>query len=324
MPPNKIPVIVLTGFLGSGKTTLLNRFIADGPKTAVIINEFGSTPVDQQLIEQQGMSLTTLAGGCLCCQIKGTLAPTLRNLWMAWNQTETRPFARMIIETSGVASPEPILDTLLRDRWLSSRYQLLQVITTLAIPSAIDQLTQFAEARAQVAWADTLLLTHADLADERQTNSLVATLQKLTPTTPQHSIITVLYDTADIADSSRTFRKLPLTQVPIVHGFASISVHLQTPLAWSQLQGNLQKLLQLHAPDLLRIKGVVYFDTQPEAWVIQATGDRLYPPTLLPSRSTDDQRGRLVFITRADVNKLADDVQHAFGNDIDKNAMRMH
>ena len=81
-----IPVIILTGFLGSGKTTLLNRLLAKGPRTAVIINEFGNTPVDQRLIETQGMPLMTLVGGCLCCQIKGTLAPTLRNLWMAWDQ----------------------------------------------------------------------------------------------------------------------------------------------------------------------------------------------------------------------------------------------
>ena len=122
----KIPVIVITGFLGSGKTTLLNRVLADGVKTAVVINEFGATPIDQDLLQIQDIPMTVLSGGCLCCQIKGALAPTLKNLWMAWNKAETKPFERIIIETSGVASPEPILDTLLRESWLSKRYHLNQ------------------------------------------------------------------------------------------------------------------------------------------------------------------------------------------------------
>jgi G3E family GTPase len=150
--PSKIPVIVLTGFLGSGKTTLLNRLLTDGIKTAVIINEFGSTPVDQDLLQDQAISMTVLSGGCLCCQIKGALAPTLKNLWMAWNGAAEKSFDRLIIETSGIASPEPILDTLLREPWIAKRYALRQVVATLAIPSARDQLDRHAEARAQVVW----------------------------------------------------------------------------------------------------------------------------------------------------------------------------
>lgn len=110
---DKIPVIVITGFLGSGKTTLLNRLLADGVKTAVVINEFGATPIDQDLLLNQDIPMIVLSGGCLCCQIKGALAPTLKSLWMAWNKAEANPFGRVIIETSGVASPEPILDRLL-------------------------------------------------------------------------------------------------------------------------------------------------------------------------------------------------------------------
>jgi len=111
----KIPVIVITGFLGSGKTTLLNRLLADGVKTAVVINEFGTTAIDQELLQNQDIPMTVLSGGCLCCQVKGALSPTLKNLWMAWQNTKIKPFERIIIETSGVASPEPILDTLLRE-----------------------------------------------------------------------------------------------------------------------------------------------------------------------------------------------------------------
>ena len=186
-PPAKIPVLLLTGFLGSGKTTLLNRLLADGIKTAVVINEFGSTPVDQDLLQSQDIPMTVLSGGCLCCQIKGALAPTLKNLWMTWNGAIDQPFERIIIETSGIASPEPILDTLLREPWLSKRYRLQQVVTILAIPAAPEQLQRFAEVRAQLVWADILLLSQSDLANTEQLETLQQQLQRLAPATPKLS-----------------------------------------------------------------------------------------------------------------------------------------
>ncbi|MCK9607628.1 MAG: GTP-binding protein [Methylomonas sp.] len=324
MKATKIPVIVITGFLGSGKTTLLNRLLADNPNTAVIINEFGNTPVDQDLIEQQGLPLTTLAGGCMCCQIKGTLAPTLRNLWMAWEQAAQKPFQRMIIETSGIASPEPILDTLLRDKWLSGRYHLLQVITTLAIPSAIEQLNRFAEAKAQVAWADTLLLTHADLADEDQKAALEAQLAALAPTTPRFETVTARLSAAQIPDHVPAMRRLPNQATPIIHGFSSLSLHLQTRISWPQLETILQNLVSEQAADLVRIKGVVLLLNEPQPMVIQAAGQRLYPPAALSGRATDDLRSRLIFITRANQQSLAEQILQAFGAIIDKSALRLH
>lgn len=321
MTPPKIPVIVITGFLGSGKTTLLNRLLADKPNTAVIINEFGNIPVDPSLLEQQGLPLTTLAGGCLCCQIKGALAPTLRNLWMAWQQSSQPPFARMTIETSGIASPEPILDTLLRDKWLSSRYHLAEIVTTLAIPSAIEQLNRFAEAKAQVAWADTLLLTHADLADAEQKSALTAFLNGLAPATPRFESL------AAYRNASRkppALRRLPRQDDRPQHGFSSLSLHLQTRLNWQQLQHLLQGILSNPALELVRIKGVVLLLNEPGPMVIQAAGQRLYPPTPLAGRATDDIRSRLVFISSGNPALLAEQLLLAFGDSIDKNDLRLH
>jgi len=323
--PTQLPVIVLTGFLGSGKTTLLNRLLATGPSTAVIVNEFGSIPVDQQLIERQGIPLTILAGGCLCCQIKGTLAPTLRNLWMAWKQAEIKPFQRMIIEASGIASPEPILDTLCRDRWLASRYRLEKIIATLAIPSAIAQLDSFAEARAQVAWADALLLTHADLADADRQAALATYLQAIAPATPKHLASHGQCDPqALLAGASPTLRRLPDGKPLPEHGFRNISLHLEQPLPWPRLQAILQDLLNRHPTDLLRIKGVVYLTEQSEPMVIQAAANRLYPPSALPARASDDLRGRLVFIAGSGIETLAEDLAKAFGPDLGRNAIRLH
>jgi G3E family GTPase len=323
--PHAIPVILITGFLGSGKTTLLNRFLADGVKTAVVINEFGEIPVDQDLLANQNLPLTVLSGGCLCCKIIGALAPTLKNLWMAWDQAETKPFARMIIETSGVASPEPILDTLLRERWLASRYRLETVITTLAIPSALAQLDRFAEARAQVAWADSLLLTHADLATADQLTALDQGLQILAPATPRYTATSAECQSEPlIAKANPRLRRLPSGNQPATHGFASVSLHLDQAMPWPQLQAILQQLLVRHPTDLLRIKGVIYPPEQSEALAIQTAGNRLYPPVPLTNRSNDDRRGRLIFITLGDSEKLAEDLKQLFDGFITANAIRQH
>jgi G3E family GTPase len=321
----KIPVIVLTGFLGSGKTTLLNRLIASGPKTAVIINEFGSTPVDQDLLKTQRMPMTVLSGGCLCCQIKGALAPTLKNLWMSWSNATEKPFHRIIIETSGVASPEPILDTLLRERWISSRYHLQQIITTLAIPSALEQLHRFAEARAQIAWADVLLLTHADLVAQAQISELHQQLHLFAPATPTHEVTT---DACGLQSfmcfTGLAFRRLPEAGVQLEHTFRIVSVYLQQPQAWLELQAVLVALLEKHADTLLRIKGVVFVQDQVEALAVHAAAGRLYPPVCLPERPEMDQRSRLVFIGLFDIDPFVADLARSLGIKAAQNVISVH
>ncbi|ANE54694.1 GTP-binding protein [Methylomonas sp. DH-1] len=317
----QIPVILLTGFLGSGKTTLLNRLLADGVKTAVIINEFGAEPVDQDLLQRQDTPLTVLSGGCLCCQVKGALAPTLKNLRMAWDAAPDKPFERVVIETSGVASPEPILDTLLRERWLAGRYRLQAVLTTLAIPAALDQLDRFPEAAAQVAWADRLLLTHADLADAGQQTALAGRLQQLAPATPSDLLRPDAATPSDLCSgNARSFRLLPANAKP-THEFRSLSLRLTQAPVWTQLEAALLALLAGH-PELLRIKGVIYLAGRTEPVAIQAAGQRLYPPAALPPRHEGDLYGRLVFIVSSTTDALAADLATAFGSGADIRALR--
>ena len=325
MSPTKIPVIVLTGFLGSGKTTLLNKLLADGPKTAVIINEFGSQPVDQDLLDDQTMPLTVLSGGCLCCQIKGALAPTLKNLWMTWNSAEDKPFERVIIETSGVASPEPILDTLLREPWLCKRYRLEAVITTLAQPSAMAQLQQHAEALAQVVWADSLLLTHADLVNPEQQAQLRRYLQAVAPATPSLSVNLAIFEVGYLQGLALpAFRRLPEAVNLPEHGFRSVSLYWQTAPNWLDLQAVLQGLLCKYAPSLVRIKGVIYEADGQQALVIQAAGGRLYPPRPLAPSANQDGRSRLVLITMLDPQALADELLSNLGFGLAQNGLRLH
>lgn len=317
----KIPVIVITGFLGSGKTTLLNRLLADGVKTAVVINEFGATPIDQDLILSQDIPMTVLSGGCLCCQIKGALAPTLKNLWMAWHNAETKPFERLIIKTSGVASPEPILDTLLRESWLCKRYRLQQIVATLAIPSAIDQLQRHAEARAQMAWADLLLLTHADLADARQRAELIDYLQHQAPATPTLTARLDQFDAAALqGHACPAFRRMPTGKPVPEHGFRNVSLYLEHLPDWPRLQ----TLLANHADDLVRIKGLIYLSDCAAPLAVHGVAGQLHPLVPLPERQNQDRRSRLVLITVSNPEHLANELLIYLGAEPNQSSIRLH
>ncbi len=305
MESQKIPIIVITGFLGSGKTTLLNQLISSQPKSAVIINEFGSTPIDQDLLQQNSIPLTVLAGGCLCCQIKGTLTPTLKNLWMRWNSCHEKPFDRIIIETSGVASPEPILDTLLRERWLAKHYQLQQVITTVAIPSVLEQLKRFGEVNAQIAWADLLLLTHVDTASPQQIKAVEQQLAKLAPAIEKIKVTTTQFTCHSLLDRKTSHLKASSkpTSLPITQ-FHSASVYIDQPPTWPQLQAILQTLLDCYQDKILRIKGVIYPADQSPAFAIHATNKTLYMPSTLITNPSDQRHSKLVFIGTSELDNL--------------------
>lgn len=310
----RIPVIVISGFLGSGKTTLLNRLLQHAPKSAVIINEFGSTPIDQQLLREHNVPMSVLAGGCLCCQVRGSLTPVLKNLRMAWEAKADKSFDRVIIETSGVANPEPVLDTLLRERWLSARYYLQGVITTVSAVSGADRLERYAEAQAQLGWADTVALTHGDLASTAQLAATSAWLDKLAPSAVRLNVVQGEVAPDLILGLSKKIRPLGQMHNDIEHRFNSISLQLDDPIAWPRLQIALESLLNKHPQQLVRLKGVVFTPEHPEPLLIQGVSNKLYQPVRLPVRSTDDGKGRLVFITSGDVTSLAEDLMAILRN----------
>lgn len=316
-----LPVIVITGFLGSGKTSVLNRLLADGIQTAVVINEFGSCPIDQDLLKQQAFEMTVLSGGCLCCQVKGALTPTLKNLRMAWEQASEKPFWRLLIETSGIASPEPILDCLLRDRWLAKRYRLEQIITTLAAPAAAIQLQQFAEARRQLIWADQLLITQSDLSTPVQRDALYQQLTELAPATPRQEVDGRQADWSVIGLAPPRLRALVNAVAQAEHQFHSISLYLESTPDWSVLQPLLQQWLT-DFPALLRIKGVIYPVDSAEALVVQASAGRLQPPVVLLPEAVSDRRSRLVLIMAADRSALVARLQYQLQAYLPSNGIR--
>ena len=176
-----LPITLLTGFLGSGKTTVLNHLVRTLPRTAILMNEFGEVALDHQLLQKMEGPMALLSGGCVCCTISGSLSPTLKNLWMARQKGDIPPFERVIIETTGIADPVPVLDNLLHDNWVRARFRLDGVVTTVDALFGMEQLDAHFEAAKQVAVADRLLLTKTDLATPEAVAALRARLAALNP-----------------------------------------------------------------------------------------------------------------------------------------------
>jgi len=311
----RIPVYIITGFLGSGKTTLLNRLLNYAPKSAVIINEFGATPIDQQLLREHKAPLSTLVGGCLCCQVRGSLTPLLKNLRMAWDSGE-KPFERVIIETSGVANPEPVLDILLRERWLAARYSLQGVIATVSASMNTDHFDSFPEAQAQIAWADTVVMTQTDLATAEAIAKLDARLSAWAPAAIRLTAVQGELEPDALLNCSKKLRRLRDTELPDLpdHGLNSITLQLEHPLPWERLQKALECLIAQYSKQLVRLKGMVYIPEQNEPLLVQGAAGKLYPATRLPARASDDGIGRLVIITQGEIKGLTEDLMAQLRN----------
>ena len=317
-----IPVSLLTGFLGSGKTTLLNQLIQQLPRTAIIMNEFGEIGLDHQLLQKTDGPLALLQGGCICCTVVGSLSPTLKNLFMASSRGEIPQFERVIIETTGIADPAPILDTLINERWIAARFQLNSVVTTVDAVLGEQQLDSYFEAVKQVAVADRLLLTKTDLATPDAIAALQARLETLNPGAPiltvQHGQIDAaqilnagLYNptskTSNVSQWLNEMRYRPVAATSLmgkprsdapVHDnrIRSFSVTFDEPLEWMGIYAALQMLLNFRAKSLLRMKAIVNLKGKDVPTVLHAVQHVLYPPAELPAWPDDNRQSRFVFI----------------------------
>jgi G3E family GTPase len=319
-PPaqNDVPVTVLTGFLGSGKTTLLRRALTTPAfaDTAVIINEIGEIAIDHYLVDVVDGEILELPGGCLCCAVREDLAQTLRSLIERRDDGRVRQFRRIVIETSGLADPAPILFTLGADPMLDQRLRLGRVVTVIDAVVGLSTLERFAEAARQAAVADVLVISKTDLAPFDA--ALAARLDALNPRAerisghPNTDPATLLFvgrkSEAHSAEPTRDepggLRSAPppyaLGSEPEAahsHGIAAFAIVLEGAVSRLDFARALGGLAQARGNDLLRVKGIVGFADRPrQPAIVQAAQHAMFAPEWLDDWPDDDHRSRLVFV----------------------------
>jgi len=329
----RLPVSLITGFLGSGKTTLLNRLLRhdDMSDSAVIINEYGEISLDHLLVERVDGEVAVLASGCICCTIRSDLEETLRALLVRRDRGEVPPFRRILVETTGLADPAPILQLLLNNPLVSHFLRLDTVVTTVDAVNAAHQLDRQFEAVKQAALADRLLITKCDLV-----SNIAALEQRLRRLNPGASIERVTHgeiDPADLfgaalvdpekkrLDVARWLNEQAFTGSREAahdehdhahhdhHGHAhhghtheasitSFMLAFDEPLDWMVVSQWLAYLRNARGEDLLRVKGILDLRGEATPVVIHGVHHVFHPPVALPQWPDPDRRSRIVFITR--------------------------
>lgn len=327
----RIPLYLLTGFLGSGKTTILNQWVQDPAfsKALVIINEFGETSLDHLLVSRSTEEqIVELSNGCICCTIRGDLAKTLTDISWRFSRNGVKSFDKVIIETTGLADPSPILNTLISNEKLFQQYRLQGTVTTVDVANALHSIEKYNEAKRQVAVADLILLTKQDLVSAevlqqvqqrvRQLNLTAPLQQALNGVTALRSLLKLdhiepVHSSTPLANwlnfSAVQFEPLKPEQTPTLLRSAEqeLSPHqgnirafcyqLDKPVSLRAIEMWLDALLPQMGHKLLRLKAILNVEGFPGPMVIHGVQQLLHPTAVLTDWPNDERKSKLVFIT---------------------------
>lgn len=332
------PVSIITGYLGSGKTTLLNRLLRDPAlaNTAVIINEFGEIAIDHLLVAAPSENMVLLANGCICCAVRGDLVGTLTELADKRDRGDTPPFDRVLVETTGLADPVPVLQTLITDPDVGPRYRLDGVVTLVDGVHGAAQLNTHREAVKQAALADRLLLTKCDVAAAETLTALERRLAALNPAAERyravrgeispHQLFGVSLARADCEGLARWLGHESYFAASGARpgdlggmggrrhddGVEAFGVYVDAPVTDAGLVAWLHLLASLRGANLLRMKGLLNVEGRPVA--VHAVQTLIDEPVGLERWPDSERRSRLVFITRglarSDIERTLDALRY--------------
>jgi G3E family GTPase len=300
--PAFTPVTLLTGFLGSGKTTLLRRLLADPAlgDTAVIINELGEVGIDHLLVERLDDQMVLLKSGCVCCTVRGELATAMRDLHSRRERGAVPPFRRLVIESTGLADPFPVLSTLKADPVLRHHFRSAGVVTTVDAVNGMLQLERHIESVRQVAIADTIVLTKTDIAKPKVTERLVAQLGTINPSASLLSAAEASLDVAVLLQSGSGggFKAIeePILGKSAHGGVSAFAIIVDEPLDWTAFGIWLTMLLNRHGERILRVKGILALEGEERPVVVHGVQHLVHTPTHLSHWPSEDHRSRIVFI----------------------------
>ena len=317
----KIPVTLITGFLGSGKTTLISKLVRhpDMRRVAVVINEIGEIGIDHDLVTMSSENVTLLANGCICCSVRTDLQETLRDLFARRRAGEIADFDRVIVETTGLADPAPVVQTLVSDTLLAAQYRLDGLVTLVDALHGVYQIEHRPEAAKQIALADRLFITKSDMASAEAVADLKVSIREINSGAGVALIVNgeihpdaltnLGLASARAGHATLSFLGESLTQTEsagerylgarsALHdtSIKTLSLRFQAPFTWATFSAALELLATLRGPDLLRVKGIVNVEGAPV--VVQGVHHIFHPPVTLDRWPSADIATRLVFITR--------------------------
>ena len=328
-----VPVFLVAGFLGSGKTTLLREILARPgmSDSALIINEFGEVGLDQMLVQSAIENVLLMENGCICCSIRGDLVDTINDLFARAATGAMPSFSRIIIETTGLADPGPIIRDVTGDRGLAQRIHLEKVIVTVDGVLGAHQLRETEEVAAQVAMADLVLVTKCDLAEPGDVGALIEDIRAVSPAAD------VMRTDGRAIDMARLFQRssMGLPRLRALDGIAcdggdmcghppgtpctdhpagmrrgaalsshvhqavqSWSIRVDRPLAWAKVRDWLDLLYSTRPSKMLRMKGILNIDGSQHPVVVHGVGALVSEPILLDRWPAGEARSEIVVITR--------------------------